>query len=345
MGFSSLSTKTSDWNYDVNAHHLFFGDKYKYNENEIGLNAKVGKMFGSQYIKLNADIQYIIPNINLDTLSTTLIGIHPMYEKESDEWKIILGVNTYYINDKDNAILYLFPVAQLNFNIYKDFISAYLGIKGDAKVNSYRELTMQNPYIEPGQYSPVSRTPLNIFAGLKANISKSISTNIHAAALSVKDMPFFINDTVSRLGNMFLVVNDDVDITKIYGEVNYDDEKKIRLQLKGNVYNYLTEKELKAWHKANFDVTLAASYNLQDKFLVNTEIFGVGERYALNVNDLQNPIKLDPYIDVNVGVEYRYNHLLSIFIDLYNLSGSSYDIWNQYPTYKFGLVAGFTYSL
>lgn len=345
IGFESLNKQKQNWIYNLSAYHDFFGDKYQYNENEIGLNTDIGKMFGNQYISFESGFQYIIPNEELDSFSTSFLELKPVFEKESEEWKVTLGINSYIIQENDNVVAYFYPVAKLNFNIYKEVLAAYIGIKGDAKTNSYRELALTNPYIQPGQVSIPEKTPFNAFAGLQGNISKSVSFNVYGAALRVKDISLFINDTVGTLGNMFLVITDDVDITKIYGELNIDPSKKFKLQLKGCYYNYLTDKEMEAWHKPNFDVSLSARYNLQDKFLLNANIYGVGTRYALNVNDRLNPIELKPYIDANLGFEYRYTHLLSFFIDFHNLSASSYEIWNQFPANKLGVIAGFTYAL
>jgi outer membrane receptor protein involved in Fe transport len=54
---------------------------------------------------------------------------------------------------------------------------------------------------------------------------------------------------------------------------------------------------------------------------------------------------LKDVISFNLGVEYRYTKSLSFFLKLNNLSGAKYERWNFYPSKRFNMMGGFTYSL
>jgi len=74
----------------------------------------------------------------------------------------------------------------------------------------------------------------------------------------------------------------------------------------------------------------------------------IGDRYAKVWNTTTSSIeakKLNSIIDANLGFEYRYSKILSAFINLNNITGSRYYIWNNYPSYKFNILAGITYAL
>ena len=146
-------------------------------------------------------------------------------------------------------------------------------------------------------------------------------------------------------GIKLISLTDNIDLTRAYGEINFIALEKIDFQIKGNYYNYLTELEQKAWHKPAFDVTVSANYNLRDKILISTSIYGMSERYAKPYGENENLIKLKAFADLNVEIEYRYTKILSFFINFYNISSAKYYEWNQYPVYKFGVIGGFTYAL
>ena len=75
------------------------------------------------------------------------------------------------------------------------------------------------------------------------------------------------------------------------------------------------------------------------------DIIAIGNRYAKSYDESIEFIKLDPFIDLNLGIEYRYSRILSAFVSLNNITSSEYYIWNQYPAYRFNFLVGFTYKL
>ena len=85
---------------------------------------------------------------------------------------------------------------------------------------------------------------------------------------------------------------------------------------------------------------------MQNKILLQLDAFYVGKRPFL---DPENPVvKTDPYLkgylDLNLRVEYRYSKILSAFVRLQNLTGKRYMVWNNYPSQRIQLLAGFSYS-
>jgi len=95
---------------------------------------------------------------------------------------------------------------------------------------------------------------------------------------------------------------------------------------------------------------LSARYNLRNKILVDIDILGLGKRYAkeFNAGEHNPPLltkELPSVLDFNLGIEYRYTKILSLWLRLNNFTGSKYYVWDQYPSQRFNLMAGFTYSL
>ncbi|MCK7536843.1 MAG: hypothetical protein MZV63_40750 [Marinilabiliales bacterium] len=72
-------------------------------------------------------------------------------------------------------------------------------------------------------------------------------------------MPFFVNnfEDTDSIGNMFSVIYDDIELVSYFGELSVTTSENLSFQLKANYRNYTLNKELKAWHKPNFDLNFS----------------------------------------------------------------------------------------
>ena len=50
-------------------------------------------------------------------------------------------------------------------------------------------------------------------------------------------------------------------------------------------------------------------------------------------------------VDANLGLEYRYSKLLSFWVRFNNIAAQRYYLYNQYPSFRFRAMIGFTYAL
>ena len=74
--------------------------------------------------------------------------------------------------------------------------------------------------------------------------------------------------------------------------------------------------------------TISAAYdrNWTDKFSSHVMLKYVGKRYA----DVENKIKMDPYLNAGIGVGYKVNSDFKIFANIDNLFNSEIYIWDKY---------------
>ncbi|MBA7581584.1 hypothetical protein ES708_23490 [subsurface metagenome] len=95
-------------------------------------------------------------------------------------------------------------------------------------------------------------------------------------------MYFFLNDTLSVLGNQFYAEYDDVEVKNIYGELAASPDEKLSFVLKGNYYQYTMSTQDRPWHKPTWDIILSARYNLRNKILLNADVVAESKKYARN---------------------------------------------------------------
>jgi hypothetical protein len=92
------------------------------------------------------------------------------------------------------------------------------------------------------------------------------------------------------------------------------------------------------------------SYNLYGKFLINLDgtieagrnalVYAAGE--GVKEENGQYFVSLGTIVDLNLGVEYRYNTRVSAFLQLNNLAAQRYNRWYNYPVQPFQVMGGIT---
>jgi len=182
------------------------------------------------------------------------------------------------------------------------------------------------------------------YGGLDGRLSRNSSYRLSVTFEARENVIFFINDTLSRLQNQFLIVYDDADLIKYYGEIQWSPFSYLSFFLKSNIYSYKMVSEDKPWQKPLFDLLFTTRYNFKEKFFIDVDFVTLGKRYAKNNAVPGEPIKLDPILDLNLKFEYKYSNILTGFVHLYNLLAQNYSIWNQYPTQRLNVLLGVTYK-
>jgi hypothetical protein len=245
----------------------------------------------------------------------------------------------------DDVAPHFYPDAYLQIAVVRGILVPYLGVDGKLQVNNYRTVIEENMYIRPGL--KVSNTSHNLrgYVGLKGSLSKAVSYDIRASYSLISKMPFYVNDTTDVLGNTFGVTYDDVALTRLQGELLIRPTDRLDFMLQTRYDQYDLEELEKPWHKPEITASLVSRYNLRNKILLDASLNYVGDRFAPGTTLDPEMLKLKGFIDLNLGIEYRYTKLLSAFLRLNNILGARNYFWNQYPAIGFNAMVGFTYAL
>jgi len=365
IGIRSSNFKTEQWNYDVqlgykSAHNKLEemyvpnpkpNDKgmVRYNENAFNLKVQLdNNMFGGN---VNFDI-YNRSNAFDSLRNNFAVDINPWFMLDNDSVRMQVGVRIAAYKEDDGKIQpKLFPKIEFQFTLLKDIFIPFIGIDGYLRHNTYRDLVTENPFITPGLSVPITNTQWQIYAGLKGTLTSKLSYYLRADFYTSKNEYFFVNDTsFSRVQNYFTVITDtkEMNTVCIKGEIYFNPIESIDLGLKTNYFYYDPSKEEKAWHKPEYTLEFLAKYNLHNKIITNLDIMSIGKRYAkafYNLDTEDQFYTLKSVVAFNLGVEYRYTKSFSLFLKLNNISGARYERWNFYPSHRFNMMGGFTYSL
>ncbi len=344
IGLESTVNDSSGLHYDISANYSHFQDRNKNTEHGINVGAAFQHYIRGQIIGLEIGYDYF-NNTRVADTSNWIIRANPWITKADDEWRVMAGFNVYYDYYGGTGKTYFHPLASLEFSLVKDYVVPYVGVDGNLNINNYGQTALENFYIVPGLRVGNSNNKINLYAGVKGNITRNISFNGGGAYRVVDNMHFYINDTVSEAANKFLVVYDDIEKFHYWGELKASIGNSFEIMLKADKYRYEMKLQEHPWHKPETELSFSARYNLRGKILLSADIFHIGERKAKSRLPEADPFRLDGVTDFNLGVEYRYNNLFSAFIKANNITSSGYRKWNYYPVQGFNFLAGFTYSL
>ena len=349
--YKTTHVDSAHLNYDIDFDYNYLEDNFNTTENRFQLYGEFDKYYENNIIGLNTGFTSLKQNSSMDTVSNTLYKFNPWIGKFGDEWRIQGGVNFIAEVTNGNTKARFYPVARMEYNIVEHYVIPYAGVDGRIQLNSYQDVTKNNPFILPGLNVANTNYKMVFFAGLKGNLSSSTFYNVKLNYSFFDNMHFFtrnIMDTDSA-ANQFDVAYYEGEVMNLFGEISFDISEKLMLRAEGNIYQYAFYSEeqngieTKPWHKPSFDLTLTGKYNLRNKILLQTDIYFSGKRWVRNI-ETQTARELDGYVDVNLGIEYRYSKVLSGYLDFRNILADNYNKWNNYPVYGLQAFLGITYA-
>ena len=333
-------------NYQVQANYHHFNDRFKNSQDEVNFYGRLNKVFLKNKM-FGVDLHGLYLGSRMDSLTTplTVVRLEPWFSQSTPLWRLDLALNITFEFEEGNTIPHFYPKARFHFNVVPQYLTAFVGVIGELETNTYRNVVSENPYQIPGLNMKNTDKKMDFFGGFNGSFSRKSAYHIRVSYSLVDQMPFFVNDTLSGLGNQFYFEYDDVQITRIFGEVSSRIGPNAEIFLKANYYRYGMSTQARAWHKPDFDATASFRYNFRNKIIGGVDAYYVGKRYSKSYVFAQPEIPLDGFVDLNLSLEYQFTKILSFYIKFNNILGKGYEIWNQYPVQRFSVFAGFSYLL
>jgi len=362
-----LTTPTYDWN----------GTDLKTNENRLLVQSSFSRYFDDELALLNFDVDYNKQRFDTNGSEQRIndpnlfLRINPQVEFKGSKWRLSLGLAAF-IESEDDTEFRFYPNAFFKYNVFDDYIIPYLGIKGGLSRVNVNTLRKENPFLADQILLENMNTRYNAYGGIRGAFTSQISFNLQASIRQEASAPLFVKQafmpgmvsapasSFTRFESGFNVVYDTLNITQLTAEVNFFQESKLNILTRIDYWSYNPLNEAKAWQRPELKATASARYDLQNKIVTTLDIFYVGKRYARTNDPLEGdqvaseviegivtPIYADElkgYVDINLGIEYRYNKKLSGFIQANNLINQEYDVWHGYQAQGINLLFGVTYG-
>ncbi len=349
-GWQSFYKDSTKLNHKANVDFHHMNDLYSAIENNIVAKGDITRYISSELFSLIGKIDFNHYKSEMGITDNTLIKLNPQIISKGERWQLKAGLGLYA--DAGNDITFHFyPDAIFKYNVVENLIIPYLGISGKTYRNNFSCLSTENPFINSEISLLNSNEKYNIHGGIRGEMGSDLSFHLFASKKLINNMPLFEQDLSSILKNKYRVIYDKVALLNVGVEFDYRKLEKLDILLKGEYFSYNMTNELRPWYLPSYQATLIGSYNLRNKILIRAEVVGLSGRWA-RVNSEEGDdlgygvfaAKLKGIIDLNIETEYRYNKKLSAFIRLNNIANTRYYQWSNYPSQRFNMLGGISYS-
>ena len=360
--FSSLNLDSADFSYDFDvSYDIFFTGNDKSQRN-LGITGLMSKSYKGFYMGGGLEMDHFNPSSAVFDKSKYVFAVSPFINKNTSLWNFRLGARLLFDkNLKPGVDFHLYPDVSFGFNIVPSYVSFFAGLNGKLEKNDPASVIGVNPYLAGDTtLFRLKNTsyPLIISTGIKGNNGFGGNYILSASYSIIDDMLFFSNLVCPiipgpvELGNFFLPLYDDVEVMNIHGELTGRIGDKISFRGSANWYKYTLTKSDYAWNKPDWDGTISLRYNLRNKIIASADLTALG-KYSL-VAARYDDVILPPaqitfnkpaHFNLNIGAEYRYTKILSVWAKINNVSFNRYYEWAYYPTQRFFFMAGLTCSL
>lgn len=349
FGIKSFYSDSEAINHDVRFNYQHFDNRFGVTEDRVLLNATGGRFIRTEMLEATFGVDYNRVSGLGDTTNSTILKFNPRFYKEGRKFTVKAGVGIYHETNGDGAT-YFYPQFYAQYDIVNHIIIPFISLDGSLERNNYHSLADVNPFVSSVNAINLRNTQriFDLEIGLKGSLSSEVFYQVSASRYQLKNAPFYVNTTLAEdvMQNKFTVVYDGADVVHVGGQLGWQKREKIKVIASGDWYQYSMDTELQPWHTPTLRLGLLVAYNLQDKILVHSEVYYLNGQYARTGTAATGygVSNLKGLVDINLGAEYRYNKYLSLFVDLRNIAGQRYMRWNAYPTQKFNLIGGLTYT-
>ncbi len=285
----------------------------------------------------------------------TMVGISPHVSTTNGKYLVRVGAGIF-VDAQGKSSFHFYPQAYAQYRLYDDILVPYAGVDGRRYRNNLRSLTRENPFLAGDPLLANSSLMYDLYGGLRGSLSQDVGFDVRISNSRTKDRPLFLGrETILdslRYGDRFMAVYDQVDQLDISGELRYSHQEHINVHGGIHLFSYGTGNQAEAWNLPIYTINLGAVYDFQDKLLLKLEAQFHGRRkmpltLPMGWNDLSPaPQSTDApgYVDLFLGLEYRYTKRLSVFLECSNLSASKYERWYNYPVQRTLLLGGASFA-
>lgn len=319
-------------------------DLFTSTENNIRMEANGSKYYGEYLAGVTLDEDFINYKNQGATVNRNIVNILPTVHLKRNEWSLTGGFKSSIETDTASSIFHFYPHVDFSYRIVDKILTFNATYTGGIQKNNFRSFSLENPFINHINNYKNTNNKMDVSGELKTSFSMNTALTVGANYKEMGNMALYTTNFYST--NLFDVIYDNASLFNLHAELSHQRSEKIRFLLKGDYNKYAMENELKAWHKPEFQFELSTHYNLQNKIVLKTDIFTIGKRYARGIDALnaEYAILLKPVVDANLSVEYRFTKLLSFYLNFNNIGAVRYYQWNNYPSQRFNVLGGLTYS-
>jgi hypothetical protein len=366
VGYQNILKDTSKLSSKIEGafYHFTGNNKDLVSENSFIINSIFSKRINGNPLEVKLGLQLVntqVPILNYDKTILNapqlpsieyvrnFVDINPRYRLNMDAMYINLGFNSTFAGDSSGTKFYFFPVAEAGYAIIPNGLTTYIGITGNLQKNTYRSITNENAFIRTignsdssvyTMYNTINR--FELYGGFKGIISPQTSFVINATLSNMQNMLFYVCDSARYNSQKAYFDKGNSSVFNIRTELNHEFDDQFQFGFVMNYYSYSLTIPA-PYSRPTFTTQWNIGYNMSDKFLWKAQVYTNNKRQTavMGANGLKEET-MKGFVDLNLGLDYRYTKNISLFVNLNNITNNQYQRWVNLPVYGFNVLGGLT---
>jgi len=333
-----------DIRYSGGLSFYLMNDNKSNDETAFAFTGSIGKLINDLDVSADIAIDFLkYDNATFTPDNRNIIRIDPRIGKKMDRFSFSAGANIA-IEINDLTSYHFYPHAKVDFVLVEDIMTVYGQLTGNLQRNSFRAFSKENPFLGQDFQLKNTNNKFDISAGVITKIDKQLAFLGSFSLRRMNDDAFFRNVETANTLVVYDVIYDDNTQTNIHVELIYDQGEKTSWSLSADYMGNKPSLENEPLFRPDFRFGLNGTYVMGEKIFLSTQWAYVTTRYAINYGPEGGYNSLKGFIDGNLNIDYRYSKVMSVFLNFNNITASSYSRWYNYPSYRFGVMGGLTYS-
>lgn len=336
FGFQTeLKSNAQDFNslsYIGNFDFYTVKNKFDITENRFGITGML--KYKEYQTKIGVDVTSFEDSL---ISKNNIFYIEPSIHLRQADINIQLGFSAYQ-EFGDNNLFHIYPKVEANYKVSEIDAVLYAGLNGKIKKNSYRDFYQQNPFIGSQTRLLNTNEKINLFVGIRGKIDlKNIyQANIYYKSLS-RETYFIANNDTYRT---YRVIYDGPASSETNISLSYahQSNEKLRIYTNFDYFIYKTDTIREAWNKPTSLFKIGTNYNIANKFLLDVQLYSYSKMKSQEVNG--NIKNIMGGVDLNLGIDYRYSKIISVYLNLNNVLNYKREQFNYYSGLGFQAMLG-----
>ena len=346
VGFSNHAISDTSFKFRVGLDYNHFSDNFKTSESDLTVSATASEPYMKNKILFDGTFDYIGYGAKT-SITRTLTKINAHYRFDYTSVRLLAGIKTANESSGSSNAFHFYPDLIAEADIYEKQWIVFGYLTGDLEKNTFRSMAYENPFIQSGVKVLNPNRKLDIGGGLKGSID-NLTYNATLKYQFYKNQYFYINDSLDAKKFSPAYDTGIVNVINLHGELGYNVAEDFNISTKLDYYHYTMSTLRDPFHRPPFVWTLASRYSVGHKFSFGMDLFMWGSRKSEVIeNNKLYPYTLKPVFDLNANAVYTLSNLkgVSVFVDLKNILGTKYNIYNFYPTRGFQVMGGVIINL
>ncbi len=343
-GFNNALDNKAKISFDVKTGFYNLSDKFGNSEFGSMANGFIEQDFRGNPIHFEAKYNfYRLGQNNYNWIRNTL-DIIANYNISQDFWQLRAGFDIATENDSNHTKSHFYPDLRLDAFLFDKNLNIYGGLGGGLRVNTFSTLTEINPFVNTGILEfRNTNDKIALYAGVQGHLNDILNYKLDFNYKTTKNYMLYVNDSSDM--KKFTVIYDtgNTSVTTLTAEIaSIDIVKNLDIFVKGEYFITDLSVEAATWHEPDYQLKLSVKYDIENKINLSLDYFFIGPRPVKTWDNAGNEVALSlPAInDLNLGINYRFSRMFTVFFNFNNILTNKYSYWYNYELRGFHFLGG-----